>query len=246
MITYDSKKRILIPTKVINDSINAGFGTKRLGDGRKLPTIFRFLEGNKTEYGHIVIPQQIHSANVEVLEKKQTNKLIKVEDTDGVVTKDKGIVLTVITADCVPIIYADKEKGIIGISHNGWRGSLKRLVQNVIHKMVGMGAKKESIVVAIGPAIGGCCYDIDDDRYYSFLEEFESYADKIFQIRKGKRHISLAKLNYLLLLEAGIKPENIDVFPFCTKCDAKRFFSYRRNTKEKYGEMLSYIVISGS
>jgi copper oxidase (laccase) domain-containing protein len=108
--------------------------------------------------------------------------------------------------------------------------------------MLHLGGDKKDILVAIGPSIGTCCYDIDEERYYSFLEEFDGYSNKIFKIKRGKRYLNLAMLNYLQLLESGISEDNIDFFPFCTCCDTKRFFSFRRNDKKDYGEMLSFIV----
>jgi YfiH family protein len=147
-----------------------------------------------------------------------------------------------VTADCCPIIFAEKKEGIIGISHHGWRGSVKKFAVKIIDRMIDEGARKENINIAIGPAIGECCYDVDNDRYYEFREEFDGFTNKIFHHRGGRWHLNLAMLNYLLLLEVGIKKENIDFFPFCTKCDKDRFFSFRRDRKTIHSEMFSFIT----
>ena len=242
MITYDSDLKIFYSTKINDGKFFAGFGTKDLGDGRNLRNIFEFLYQNEIDYKKLVVLDQIHSVNVEFFNSFKNNKLEKIEETDGVITNKKGIVLSVRTADCLPITFVDKSSGLIGISHQGWRGSLKKMVIRMINKIIEKGGKKENILAAIGPGIGACCYNINEDRYYQFLEEFNGYSDKIFQIRRGERYLNLMWFNYLLLIEAGIKKENIDFFPFCTSCDKKRFFSFRRDKKKDYGEMFSFVL----
>ncbi len=242
MISYDSNLKIFFSSLINDERFFGGFGTRYLGDGRRIDNIFNFFNNNGISYKKIVIPEQIHSTNVSVFNSSLVDNIEKISETDGVITKDVNSVLTVITADCLPIMFVEKQYGIIGISHQGWRGSVKRLGQKMIKKIIEMGGKKEEIFVAIGPSIGECCYDIDDDRYYQFVEEFDGYSEKIFHRRQGKLHLNLSRLNYLQLKEIGIPEKNIDHFPFCTRCDKKRFFSFRRDKKEDYGEMLSFIV----
>lgn len=244
MIIYDSELKIFYSTLINDDRFFGGFGTKFLGDGRKTENIFNFTQTNIPNFKTIVIPEQIHSTNVAVFNSKSLDNLQRISETDGVVSNDTNSVLTVITADCSPLIFVEKKKGLIGISHQGWRGSVKRLGQKMIKKIIEMGGKKEDIFVAIGPSIGQCCYNVEDERYYQFIEEFESYANKIFHRHNGKLHLNLALLNYLQLKELGVLEKNIDHFPFCTRCDNKRFFSFRRDKKKDYGEMISFIVKS--
>lgn len=244
MITYDPNLQIFTSSLIFDNKHFSGFGTRQLGDGKRhLENIFNFFNNN-VKYSQIVIPEQIHSVNIEEYKIKSKEKLIKIEDVDGVITKESGVVLTVVTADCCPIVYADKKKGIIGISHQGWRGSVKRMVQKMIDKMIEAGSNISDIKAAIGPSINDCCYNIDDDRYYQFLEEFDGYSKEIFFNRGGHWHLNLMKLNYLLLRDKGIKKENIDFFPFCTKCDKERFFSLRRDKKLGLNEMFSFNMIN--
>lgn len=242
MIIYDPNLKIFYSSLISDSGYFSGFGTKQLGDGKKIGQLFGFFQSNKIDYKKMIIPEQIHSVNVEIFRSKTNEILEKIEDTDGVVTDDPGFVLTVVTADCCPIVFADKKNGVIGISHQGWRGSVKRMVQKMIDKMIFKGSEVGEINVAIGPSIGDCCYNIEEDRYYEFKMEFDGYSNQIFHRRGGQWHLSLAKLNYLLLLEKGINKEKIDYFPFCTKCDEKRFFSYRREKKLLQGEMFSFIM----
>jgi len=242
MISYDSNLKIFSSSLINDNHIFSGFGTRYLGDGRHIDNIFNFFNNNRIAYRTIVVPEQIHSVNISVFENKDSENLEKVSESDGVITKDSKVVLTVITGDCCPVVFCDKNKGIIGISHQGWRGSVKRMTQKMIKKMLEAGGGINTIKVAIGPSIGECCYDIGEDRFYEFKEEFDGYSDKIFHFHAGKRHLNLALLNYLLLIETGVKKENIDWFPFCTKCDKERFFSFRRDKKSEYGEMFSFVL----
>lgn len=242
MITYDSASNYFSSTK-INDKIYfSGFGTRRLGDGRNIDNIFQFFRETVQPYKSLVILEQIHSANLFFFDKPITESLKKIDDCDALITNQPEIILAVKTADCVPIIYCDKKNGLIAISHQGWRGSLKRLPQKVINKMIEQGADKDSLMISIGPSINQCCYEIDDNRYYQFLEEFNGYSDKIFAVRRGKRYLNLPYLNYLLVRDLGIEKRNIDFFPFCTSCDRQRFFSFRRDHKDYQGEMFSFII----
>jgi YfiH family protein len=242
MIVYNQKLKIFCSTLINDACYFSGFGTRELGDGRNFRNIFQFLHQNEINYKKLVILDQIHSVNIEFFDFNGDKNLKKIEDTDGIITNKRNIVLTVRTADCLPVIFIEKKKKLIGISHQGWRGSLKKMVVKMINLIVKSGGKKENILVGIGPGVGACCYDVGDDRYYQFLEEFDGYSDKIFQERRGKRYLNLMLFNYLLLREYGIKKENIDFFPFCTCCDKERFFSFRRDRKEDYGEMFNFVV----
>jgi YfiH family protein len=242
MITYDPNQKIFTSSLIGDDQYISGFGTKFLGDARHPERIFQALKQLNISYSTVIIPEQIHSANIELYRPNELMEVKKLADTDGVITTKDGIVLTVITGDCLPAIFADKKQGIIGISHQGWRGSLKKMVQKMVQKMTEAGAHKEDICVSLGPSIGVCCYSIDDDRYYAFMSELDGYSKKIFFLYHGKRHLNMPLLNYLLLTDAGIPKKNIDFFPFCTKCDTERFFSFRRDEKKNYGEMVSFIL----
>lgn len=244
MINFDFNLKIFTSSKINAEHYLSGFGTKQLGDAKKPEIIIRFFKTNNISYKTIVMMQQIHSINVNTytanLEKSEEFKTI--EDVDGLITTDFDTILIARTGDCVPIQFCDNKNGVIGISHQGWRGSVKRMVQKMIKLMLEKGAQLQNLKVAIGPSIGQCCYEISDDLYYSFLEEFDGYSNKIFIHRQGRWYLNLPMLNYLLCLDVGIDKKHIDFFPFCTKCDKSRFFSFRRDKKQDYGEMMSFIV----
>lgn len=243
MIIYNFEQRIFYSTKINDGTYLSGFSTKSLGDARQIDNVSRFFSENAIAFKNLVVLSQIHSTNISIYqEANPTNSINKLIDTDGVITKKSGVVLVIRNADCVPLLFTDKSTGTIGLSHQGWRGSLKEMAPKMVNTFLSLGSKVENLTCSIGPAIGACCYDVDDDRYYSFLELFDGYSDKIFFNKKGRWHLNLALLNYLQLVKAGVKKENIDFFPFCTKCDSKRFFSRRRSGSANFAEMFNFVV----
>jgi YfiH family protein len=210
-----------------------GFGTKKLGDGRTAEVRSSMISKNKIVAEHIIIPSQSHSSNVEIADGN-----VKTYYCDGVITDQKGVLLTVITADCVPIIFVDIQKGIVGISHQGWKGTLDKLPELMVEKMVILGAKKDDITCVIGPSINDCCYEIYGEREEQYRS---SFGEDVFRKQGTKSFLNLCKANHQTLQAAGISSEHIDFFPFCTSCDSSRFFSYYRD-KGLQGEMISFII----
>ncbi len=245
MILYNQILKAYYSTLVNSDKFFFGFSTREIGDGRRIETIFNFLNQHKISFEKVIIPEQIHSANVELVEKKNNPEIIlRANDTDAVITKKINYLLTVVTADCLPIIFIEEKTGIIAISHQGWRGTIKKIGLKIIDQIISLGGNINKIKIIIGPGIGQCCYSINEERYYQFLEEFDGYSKKIFFWRKNQIFFNLLKLNYLLFINKEIKKENIDFFPFCTFCQKDKFFSYRRykQKNDHYGEMLSFVM----
>lgn len=217
-----------------------GFGTKRTGDGRDSSVIKKLLAVSGATYSTIALPGQTHSTNIAVLEhQKSYGDILRIPNVDAVITNGKGIVLTVVTADCVPIIYCDPIAQIIAISHNGWKGTLNRLSSKVINSMVALGADVKKISVAIGPCISGSCYVVEKGRANAFQGEF---GEEAIVHTPDSNCIDLPKSNYLDLMAAGIVGQNIDQSRSCTHCDSENYFSYRRDGKI-FGEMISYIAL---
>ncbi len=223
-----------------NKYILSGFGTKQLGDGRDA-TVLRHYFKNKIPTFSVVTPKQSHSANI--VEYKYNNDLFP-NNCDGVVTKVKNVMLTVLTADCLPIIYHDPVTSLIGISHQGWIGTLNRLSSFMIEKMKELGSSVQNIQCICGPAINDCCYDVPLDRVRKLKKVFN--RETIFRKDNGKYYLNLYTANYLTLTKKGVLSKNINYFPFCTSCDEGKFYSYRRD-KKIIGEMLSFVMLqSGS
>src|SRR5690606_2066666 len=127
-----------------------------------------------------------------------------------------NITLSVITADCVPIIFYDSTKKIIGISHQGWKGTLKKMPVQMIHNLKKVGSNPSDMFVAIGPSINECCYEVGADIAHQFASEF---GEIVVINRNNRTYVNLLRANYLQLISSGIHKNHIDYFPFCTSCN---------------------------
>lgn len=242
MFQFDPHTKSIVSSFISDESYYAGFGTRLMGNMTDASSVAQYFESIGRSYSSLYVPTQKHSTNIESnIEGNQNGKLIVLENIDGLTSKQSGALLVAWTADCVPIIFADKKNGIVGISHSGWKGTANGMAAKMVQSLVQSGAEKESLMVAIGPSIGACCYDVDEERVAIFKSSFPSFVDRIIQIRGGKNFLNLLYTNVLLLQSEGIPAGNIDWFPFCTKCDEKKFFSYRREG-ESHGNMISYAM----
>lgn len=186
--------------------------------------------------------KQIHGANIAVL---SDGRLDGADVSDGVVTRQTGYVVGVKTADCVPVILADTAHGVIGAVHAGWRGTAGGVVKEAVRVMLSLGATGESIHAFIGPHIGACCYTVDESRASQFMNMFGPSAPVAYR-QEEVWHLGLGTANRIQLIEAGVKPANIDHIVSCTSCQIDRFYSYRKDTKETFGEMLSFVSLKDS
>jgi YfiH family protein len=233
-------KSSLFPSKIPH-----GFGTKALGSLKSSEEVYNLIQMYEPLAQSVVIPEQVHGDMIHFVD-KMGNGLVEIPQCDGLVTSLKNTALTIKTADCVPIIYADTKNHIIGISHNGWKGTYLRLAEKMIKKMVERGANLSSIQVAIGPAIGACCYSIDEERAQSIIESLKENEKHAVQKNEQGYSLNLLTLNTMQFLNAGLQKNQIDTFPFCTKCDEKRLFSYRRSREARElldGQMRSYVMM---
>lgn len=164
---------------------------------------------------------------------------------DGVVTDIPGVVLTVFGGDCPPVYIVDPVRKAIGLVHAGWRGTLGRIPEVAIANMVvRFGSDPVDMYAAIGPGICRDCYEMGDEVYDAFAEQWsKNEADWILsrypafnsdgtEIPGGKYHLDLREANKMTLLRAGIPEEHIAVSNICTKCNADIFYSYRSHHME--------------
>ena len=180
------------------------------------------------------------------------------DEYDGVVSDVPGAVLGAFAADCVPIVFADSEARVCGACHAGWRGTIGSspgptvpasptgVVTNVIAKMVSLGAHADRIRMALGPSIGPCCFEVGDEVVAEFRAAFARQGGEpagLVVDGSKKKHIDLRIANRVVAERAGVKPENIDDRPPCTKCESDRFFSYRRDGREG-GVHMGFIGLS--
>lgn len=197
-----------------------------------------------------VLSDQTHTTNIRIVTKEDCGKGITREkdyrDIDGLITAEKGIVLVTSFADCVPLFFVDPCKRVIGLSHSGWRGTVGRIGQRTIQLMQQTyGCNPADIIAAIGPSICKDCYEVDQDVAEQFLEEFKDSRNAA-QIVEKKEHdkfkLDLWKANETVLLDAGIRPENLSVTDICTCCNPDLLFSHRAS-HGKRGNLSAFLML---
>ena len=158
---------------------------------------------------------------------------------DGLVSDRPGPVLGAFAADCIPILFADPAARVVGAAHSGWRGTVAGVAPNVVARMIEVGARADSVRVALGPSIGPCCFEVGPEVVEAFTAALPGVKGLVVDGPR-KNHIDLRRASRVLLERAGVRPEHIDDQPPCTRCETDRFFSYRRDGQEG-GVHMAYI-----
>lgn len=176
---------------------------------------------------------QVHGVDIEII-KSQDAEDTTTKKRDGLITKLNNVVLATYHADCVPLYFYDKVKKVIGIAHSGWKGSLNNIAKEMIDAFKEeFSSDIEDIVVAIGPSIASCCYEIKEDVAIQFREKF-AYVDDVILPKDDRIYLDLWKINKSNLLNSGVKEENIMESNFCTSCNTDLLYSYRKeDTKDR-------------
>ncbi|MCM1143362.1 MAG: peptidoglycan editing factor PgeF [Blautia sp.] len=183
----------------------------------------------------IVCSDQTHTTNIRVVDERDRGKGIfypkDYRDVDGMITKTPGIVLATFYADCVPLFFIDTKQKAIGLSHSGWRGTVGRIGARTIEVMGReYGTKPEDIVAAIGPSICRGCYEVGGEVEAAFVQEFSKPGQaEVILYEKGndKYWLDLWKANQIVLEEAGVHTDRIQVTDICTCCNPDYLFSHR-------------------
>lgn len=164
-------------------------------------------------------------------------------EADGLVTNVKGLPILCMVADCVPVLLWDGEHSVAGAIHCGWRSSVNDILKNALDKMKGLGAKPESVRAAIGPSIGRCCFETDDDVPQAIEKYLSGDTEGLFDRRDdGKTMVDLRAANARRLMQLGLKAENIDISRECTMCSHDKYWSHRY-TKGHRGSQGAVIVL---
>ena len=212
-----------------------------------------FLSALGAEEMQLAPLRQFHSDVIYVLDHPPQNP----PRGDALVTNAPGLILGVQTADCVPILLADTKRRVVAAVHAGWRGTLQRIAMKTIGRMqMVFGTRPKEIVAVMGPAIGGCCYEVGPEVAQAFAGQFaaardwfEGPFDRVVsddspnplqwlnrmppghQPPPPRVHLDLRAANLWQLLEAGVPPKNIYSSDLCTACRTGLLFSYRREGK---------------
>jgi YfiH family protein len=211
----------------------------------------------------LVSAKQVHSDIIHAVRSAPKAQLAG----DGLITNIPGLLLSIKTADCLPVLLADSEHRAVGAFHAGWRGTLARIVEKGVGAMRReFGSDPAKMKAAIGPGIHSCCYEVSDELRDQFESQFAYAADlfvehfdvdpvrqkypMLFLNARAPGHVEVSKQTHLVLvaanrrqlLDAGLRPENISVSPLCTACNIDLLFSHRAE-RGKTGRMMAAVGI---
>ncbi|HEV2322816.1 MAG TPA: peptidoglycan editing factor PgeF [Terracidiphilus sp.] len=213
----------------------------------------------------LVTVKQIHSDLV--LHAGPADAALQPRKADGLMTDEPGLLLAIMTADCIPVLVADRSRRVVAAFHAGWRGTVKRIVECGVGRLrLEFGSRPEDLIAAIGPGIGGCCYAVGEEVQAAFESQFV-YARELFtemydpdpvrlkypmlflnQRAPGHAtpmmsvHLDLVEANRRQLVDAGLSPDRIQCVGACTSCHTEQFFSHRAE-HGRTGRMMAVIGI---
>jgi YfiH family protein len=217
------------PYNSLNLALHVGDDPDKVLKNRK-----RLAQAIGIPLDQFTIAKQIHSGTVTVISEAMkgrgsTNQEDAVEATDAMVTDVPGICLTILVADCVPMLFFDPARNVIAAAHAGWRGTLQFIALHTVRAMEkDFGCSPQDILVGMGPSIGPCCYDVGPEVITQMKAVLSSHQEYIqHESKEGKGYLDLQKANRDQLVEAGILRKNIETANQCTCHNAHIFFSYR-------------------
>lgn len=223
-------------------SLNAGLGSRdapeRVAENRA-----RMAAALGVTPDRLVTAYQVHSPNVVVAVEPWSRA--QAPHADAVVTRVPGLAVGVTTADCGPLLLADREAGVVGAAHAGWKGALAGVAEAAVDAMEQLGSSRRRIVAALGPMIRQPSYEVGPDLVARFAAD-DPGNGRFFApgARDGHAMFDLAGYIAARLRRAGI--ERVEDLGHCTYADPARFFSYRRSTHladADYGRHISAIAL---
>lgn len=234
-------------SKGIYESMNLGFGR---GDEKEnvLENYKIFTEYLGVDYKDIVISSQYHHNNIKIVTEKDKGKgVIKdkdYQDIDGLITNIPEIPLITLHADCSAIYFYDPKKGIIGLAHAGWKGTAMEIAGKMVQTMAAQfDTMSEDLIIAISPSICGKCYEIDEDvkkEFHNMSIDSSPYIS--YDSEKNKYYLDINNINKAILINKGVKEENIELANICTMENKDLFFSHRGH-KGKRGNQAAILEL---
>ena len=229
----------------LNLALHVGDNPEHVVENRK-----KFCEGLNLDISKMTTCQQVHGNSIACVTKDNIGAGAfsfkdTISDTDALITNVKEVSLSLFFADCTPIMIYDEEHHAIGVAHGGWRGTVGAIALHTVKAMAqAFETNPRKCVASVGPSIGACCYEIGDEVADKFKHTFKDRSDMILQknTSTGKYHLDLCTANALMLIRAGLKPENIDFADVCTCCNSEVLFSYRAD-KGKTGRICAIMEL---
>ena len=227
----------------IFSSLNCGYGS---GDDPELVRENRTRIGRCLGIDHdqVLSVYQIHSPEAVVVTQAWARS--EQPKADAMATATPGIALSILTADCAPVLFADAEAKVVGAAHAGWKGALTGVVEAAVGAMEKLGARRERIVAAIGPCITQPSYEVGDQFRTRFVEASVANATH-FAAGKRAGHWQFDLPGYVRSRLSSLGLKSVSVINRCTYAEADDYFSFRRTThrgESDYGRNLSAIVLT--
>jgi YfiH family protein len=228
------------PFRSLNFDAQGGDSRENVSQNKRI-----LAEALELDPERIFLANQVHGDQVLILEEDPLNAGSKYHhlDYDAILTRQRGVAIGVLTADCLPILIYDPKEAVIGIVHAGWRGTCLNVVGTVIAKLQKVfNVDPQGLLVGLGPCIGNCCYEVDIKVVRSIKNSTARWKEFIKPVRANKYTFDLVGLNVHQLLQAGVPQGNIVRVNACTACNSKVFFSHRAS-KGKTGRQLNLIQL---
>lgn len=205
--------------------------------------IKRFLKSIGIENRDLFLVNQVHGDKVFILDDPDISfSDVGKISADALLTQIPGKPIGIFTADCLPILVYDPRLKVIGAIHAGRLGASQSIILKVVREMVRVyGSRPAELVVGIGPAIGGCCYEVGEDCIQPFKELFPDEKGLFRSGLSGNYFLDLIAVNKVEGEKAGLRRENIFSMTHCTCCSTRNLFSYRREGKT--GRILTTIML---
>lgn len=220
--------------------LNAGLGSNddpwHVAENRRL-AVEAVAPGRR-----LVSVYQIHSATAVPVDEPWNEE--GRPEADAIVTNRPGLALGIVTADCTPVLLADKQAGVIGAAHAGWKGAVSGIIETTIAEMEKLGARRDSIAAAVGPTIARKSYEVDENFLRRFVERDLAFEHFFSSGREGHYQFDLEGFVLSRLADAGVR--QVEALGLDTYSDPDRFYSYRRAThrgEPDYGRQISVIAL---
>ena len=226
------------PFSSLNCSFNSGDETENILKNRNKCAQKLGIKSN-----NLITVNQVHGSKVIKVQKPWTYETQPI--ADGMVTKKENIALSILTADCAPILFADYKNAVIGVSHAGWKGALSGILENTVKAMTDLGADNTSISAFIGPCISKKSYEVSEIFYKSFIED-NSENLSFFYRRGNRKSLNFDLRSYIFCKLRYMGINNIKSINRDTYSEKDHFFSYRRSShknEDLFGRQLSSIVL---
>lgn len=219
-----------------------GFSVRDDGDMRDGNTVSDFLSLKGLYSKDLVTAQQIHGTTVQDVTQDACG--VQISGVDALFYQDndssRSVILGIRTADCVPVLLYDQERLLIAAVHSGWRGTLGGITSNVLTEFEKRGSRISNIQCIIGPHIRSCCYSVPEERAALFTMVF---GEKSSEKKENQTYLNLTHVVRRQLMDRGVTPEHIHDDGSCTSCLFGKYYSYRKESKESFGEMLGFITV---